>query len=82
MEAHKDPIKDALESFFNEYSGEVVEYMESLLFDWYQHYAMDHYHIDHINKLVNAAFRVHDLLLNLQDAMQAEKKRLLYQGMI
>jgi hypothetical protein len=71
MEAQSMQIRDALNSFFKDDSGDMVEYMESMLYDWYQHYAINHYHIDHINKVVNAAFRVNDLLLKLHDAMQA-----------
>jgi hypothetical protein len=73
MEAQTTQIKEALDSFFREDSSEVVEFMEALLYDWYQHYAMDHYHIEHINKVVNAAFKVNELLLKLNDAMQAAR---------
>lgn len=73
MEAHKELIQDALISFFKDDSEEVVEFMESMLYDWYQHYAVDHYHIEHINKVVNTAFKVNDLLLRLNNAMQAAR---------
>jgi hypothetical protein len=73
METQTTQIKEALDAFFKEDSSEVVEYMEALLYDWYQHYAVDHYHIEHINKMVNAAFKVNDLLLKLNDAMQAAR---------
>jgi hypothetical protein len=73
MEAEKLEIRNALITFFKDDAGDVVEYMESMLYDWYQHYAMGHYNIDHINHVVNAAFRVNDLLLKLNDAMRDER---------
>jgi hypothetical protein len=60
-------IMDALESFYKEDSGKVVEYMESMLYDWYQHYAQDNYRIEYINEVVNGAFKVNDLILKLHD---------------
>jgi hypothetical protein len=73
METPKLEIRNALNTFFKDDAGEVVEYLESMLYDWYQHYAMGHYSMEHINNVVNAAFRVNDLLLKLNDAMQDEK---------
>ena len=72
METQKTEIREALATFFKEDAGEVVEFMESMLYDWYQHHARDHYTIDYINDVVNAAFRVNDLLLKLNDAMQVD----------
>jgi hypothetical protein len=64
-------IAEALEGFFKTSSGEVVEYLEKMLYEWYQHYALDHYQIEQINEMVNGVFRVNDLLLKLNDAMIA-----------
>lgn len=68
METQEMQIREALYTFYKENSADVVEIMESMLYDWYQHYAVNHYHIEHINKVVNAAFKVNDLLLKLNDA--------------
>ncbi|MFO7669208.1 MAG: hypothetical protein R6W31_06085 [Bacteroidales bacterium] len=61
-------ISDAVDAFFKETSDEVVEYLESMLYEWYQYYAQDRYQVEHIDKFVNVMFRVNDLLLRLQDA--------------
>ena len=71
METQNRQIMEALNSFFREDSSELVEYMESMLYEWYQHYAQDHHTIDHINEVVNSAFRVNDMLLKLNDIMQS-----------
>jgi hypothetical protein len=69
METQNKQIIMALNSFFQEDSGKVVDYMESMLYEWYQHYAQNCHSIEHINEVVNSAFRVNDLLLKLMDAM-------------
>ena len=67
-------LMQALESFFQENSGEMVEYLEAMMYEWYQHYAQEHHDIDHINRMFNSAFKVNDLLLKLNDAMIELKK--------
>ena len=79
METQEQKIMDALESFFKDDSEKVVEYMESMLYDWYQHYAQDNYQIEHINEVVNGAFRINDLILKLYDIMLSTKEE---QGLI
>ena len=74
MDTQHKQIMEALELFFRDGSGEEVEYMESMLYEWYQHYAQDHHPIEHINEVVNGAFRVNDLLLKLNDIMLAMKE--------
>ena len=72
METQKTEIREALTAFFKEDAGEVVEFMEFMLYDWYQNHARDYYTIDYINDVVNAVFRVNDLLLKLNDAMEVD----------
>jgi hypothetical protein len=74
METYDKQIMAALESFFKDDSANVVEYMESILFEWYQHHALEYHKSDHINEVVNEAFRVNELLLKLQDIMLAMKE--------
>jgi hypothetical protein len=74
MKTDLDPIMDILETFFRDGSEDLVEIMESMLYEWYQHYALSHYEREHINEVVNGAFRVNELLLKLNDAMRANKK--------
>jgi len=74
METYNKQMMEALESFFKDDSGDVVEYMESILYEWYQYHALEFHQVDHINELVNGAFRVNELLLKLQDIMLAIKK--------
>jgi hypothetical protein len=74
MDNKRQIIMDALESFFSHSGGEAIEYLEKMMYEWYQHYAQEHYHIDHINDVVNTTFRVNDLLLKLNDAMIALKE--------
>ena len=78
METQVQEIMDALESFYKDDSEKVLEFMESMLYDWYQHYAQKNYRIEHINEVVNGAFKVNDLLLKLHDIMLAIKEE---QGM-
>jgi hypothetical protein len=74
MDNKRQMIMDPLESFYRHSGGEVIEYLEKMMCEWYQHYARDHYHIDHINEVVSNTFRVSDLLLKLNDAMIALKE--------
>lgn len=74
METQVQEIMEALDSFFKDDSDKVVAYMESMLYDWYQHYAQENYRIDHINEVVNGAFKVNDLLLRLHDIRLAIKE--------
>ena len=74
MDNKRQMIMDALESFYRHSGGEVIENLEKMMYEWYQHYAQDHHHIDHINEVVNSTFRVNDLLLKLNDAMIALKE--------
>jgi len=74
MEARLQKIIETLSSFLKEDADEVIGFMESMLYDWYQHYAQDHYTIDHINEVVNSTFKVNDLLLKLHDAMLSLKE--------
>jgi hypothetical protein len=67
-------ILQAVESFFNETPGGVVEYLESMLYDWYQYSHQDRYRIEQVNEYVNVMFRVNDLLLKLTDAMAIMKE--------
>jgi hypothetical protein len=67
-------IIEAVDRFFSQVPGEIIEYMESVLFEWYQHHAREHYSIDHVNEVVNNAFRVNELLLKLNEAMIILKK--------
>jgi hypothetical protein len=69
METQMKQIIEALDSFFKRCDSDVVETMESMLYDWYQHYALEHYEQEHITEVVNGAFRVNDLLLNLREAI-------------
>lgn len=69
METQMKQIIEALESFFKKCDNDVVETMESMLYDWYQHYALEHYQQEHITEVVNGAFRVNDLLLKLREAI-------------
>jgi hypothetical protein len=68
-------VLDAVDAFFNETSDEVVEYLESMLYEWYQYYAQDRYQVEHIDKFVNVMFRVNDLLLRLKDARHSLKEK-------
>ena len=68
MHTYLKQCMEALDSFFNDNTGDVVEYMESMLYDWYQHYAQEHYSQEHIDNIVNGAFRVNELLLRLAEA--------------
>jgi hypothetical protein len=43
--------------------------MESMLFEWYRYYAPDHCENEHIDEVVNTAFRVNELLLKLQEVV-------------
>jgi hypothetical protein len=61
-------ILRVLESFFQEYPDNVIEHLESMLYDWYR-YAQEHYEDKYVNEVVNRTFKVNDLLLNLADAM-------------
>jgi hypothetical protein len=74
MQKANKEIMESLEGFFDSNSGEVLEYMEKMLYEWYQHYAQDHYHIDRINDMVGGIFKVNDLLLKLNDAMISLKE--------
>jgi hypothetical protein len=74
METKCNPILDTLESFFKDGSEDLVEIMESMLYEWYQHYALENYPREHINKVVNGAFRVNELLLKLSDAALTMKR--------
>ena len=65
---------EALESFFKDDSGDVVEYMELILYEWYQNHALEFHQVDQINEVVNGAFRVNELLLKLKDIILAMKK--------
>ncbi len=67
-------LMQVLESFFQENSGEAVEYLESMMYEWYQHYAQEHHDADHINQMFNKAFKVNNLLLQLNDAILELKK--------
>lgn len=64
-------IIEAVDSFFSQVPVEVIAYLESVLFEWYQHKAKDHDSMEHVNEVVNSAFRVNDLLLKLNEAMIA-----------
>jgi hypothetical protein len=61
-------ILRVLESFFQEYPDNVIEHLESMLYDWYR-YAQEQYEDKHLDEVVNRTFKVNDLLLNLADAM-------------
>lgn len=74
MKTDLDPIPDILGTFFRNGTEDLVEIMEAMLYEWYQHYALEHYQREHINEVVNGVFRVNDLLLKLNDAMQQIKK--------
>jgi hypothetical protein len=74
MDTSNKQINEALESFFDSCSGETVEHLEKLLYEWYQHYAQSHCDIQRINEMVGYVFRVNDLLLKLNDAMIAQKQ--------
>jgi hypothetical protein len=74
METGKQMLTDTLENFFSGSSGEELEYLEKMLYEWYQHYAQDHYEIDKINEMIAGVFKVNDLILKLNDAMVTLKK--------
>lgn len=64
-------LESALDSFFESSSGELVESLERMLAEWYQHYARDHYDPEKINDMVNGVFKINDLILKLNDALIA-----------
>jgi len=47
METYNKQMMEALELFFKDDSGDVVEYMESILYEWYQYHALEFHQVDH-----------------------------------
>lgn len=62
-------MSEIVDSFFSDSCVDAVTCLESMLFEWYQNYAPEHYDNDHIDEVVNTTFRVNDLLLKLQDVI-------------
>lgn len=75
METNRS-IHEVLEGFFKTSTGEEIEILEKLLYEWYRNYAIDHHHIDRINEVVHTVFKVNDLLLQLNDETVALKESL------
>ena len=73
MKTTEKRILEAVEAFFQEGSGEVIDYLEAMLSEWYVQTRADR-DDPYVSQMVNKVFQVNDLLLKLQDAMIAYRE--------